>query len=118
MTNYLSIQKLRKVYHDNGKKFVALDDVSFNIKKGEIAALLGPNGAGKTTIVSIVGGYLLPTSGSVIVGGQNIIKTRLRDNIGVSFGGTWAFTVELQLNRISHILQIWLKYLIVSKKRK
>lgn len=63
MTNYLSIQNLRKVYHDNGKKFVALDDVSFNIKKGEIAALLGPNGAGKTTIVSIVGGYLLPTSG-------------------------------------------------------
>lgn len=42
MTNYLSIQNLRKVYHDNGKKFVALDDVSFNIKKGEIAALLGP----------------------------------------------------------------------------
>lgn len=30
MTNYLSIQNLRKVYHDNGKKFVALDDVSFN----------------------------------------------------------------------------------------
>lgn len=91
MTNYLSIQNLRKVYHDNGKKFVALDDVSFNIKKGEIAALLGPNGAGKTTIVSIVGGYLLPTSGSVIVGGQNIIKTRLRDNIGVSFGGDLGF---------------------------
>ncbi|HJE48596.1 MAG TPA: ABC transporter ATP-binding protein [Lactobacillus johnsonii] len=61
------------------------------MKKGEIAALLGPNGAGKTTIVSIVGGYLLPTSGSVIVGGQNIIKTRLRDNIGVSFGGDLGF---------------------------
>ncbi|WP_288646377.1 ABC transporter ATP-binding protein [uncultured Lactobacillus sp.] len=91
MTDYLSIQNLRKVYHDNGKKFIALDDVSFNIEKGEIVALLGPNGAGKTTIVSIIGGYLLPTSGSVIVDGQDIIKTKSRDNIGVSFGGDLGF---------------------------
>ncbi|WP_172996982.1 ABC transporter ATP-binding protein, partial [Lactobacillus helveticus] len=50
-----------------------------------------PNGAGKTTIVSIIGGYLLPTSGSVIVDGQDIIKSRSRDNIGVSFGGDLGF---------------------------
>ncbi|NRO37202.1 ABC transporter ATP-binding protein NatA [Lactobacillus helveticus] len=53
--------------------------------------MLGPNGAGKTTIVSIIGGYLLPTSGSVIVDGQDIIKSRSRDNIGVSFGGDLGF---------------------------
>lgn len=75
----------------NGREFIALDDVSFNIKSGEIVALLGPNGAGKTTIVSIIGGYLLPTSGSVIVDGQDIIKSRSRDNIGVSFGGDLGF---------------------------
>ncbi|PXZ18177.1 ABC transporter ATP-binding protein [Lactobacillus helveticus] len=91
MTEYLSIKNLRKVYNDNGREFIALDDVSFNIKSGEIVALLGPNGAGKTTIVSIIGGYLLPTSGSVIVDGQDIIKSRSRDNIGVSFGGDLGF---------------------------
>ena len=91
MTEYLSIKNLRKVYNDNGKEFIALDDVSFDIKQGEIVALLGPNGAGKTTIVSIIGGYLLPTSGSVIVDGQDIIKSRSRDNIGVSFGGDLGF---------------------------
>ncbi|WP_251716403.1 ABC transporter ATP-binding protein [Lactobacillus agrestimuris] len=91
MTEYLSIKNLRKVYNDNGKEFVALDDISFDIKQGEIVALLGPNGAGKTTIVSIIGGYLLPTSGSVIVDGQDIIKSRSRDNIGVSFGGDLGF---------------------------
>ena len=56
---------------------------------------MGPNGAGKTTIVSIVGGYLLPTSGSVIVGGQNIIKTRLRDNIGVSAKQNLSYFADL-----------------------
>ena len=91
MVDYLAIKNLSKIYNDNGKKFVALDDVSFDIKKGEIVALLGPNGAGKTTIVSIIGGYLLPTSGSVIIDGQDIIKTKSRDNIGVSFGGDLGF---------------------------
>lgn len=91
MTDYLAIKKLRKVYNDNGKEFIALDDVSFDIKEGEIVALLGPNGAGKTTIVSIIGGYLLPTSGQVIINGEDVIKTRSRDNIGVSFGGDLGF---------------------------
>lgn len=91
MVDYLAIKNLSKIYNDNGKKFVALDDVSFDIKKGEIIALLGPNGAGKTTIVSIIGGYLLPTSGSAIINGQDIIKTKSRDNIGVSFGGDLGF---------------------------
>ncbi|KRM34620.1 ABC transporter ATPase component [Lactobacillus intestinalis DSM 6629] len=79
------------MYNDNGKEFIALDDVSFDIKEGEIVALLGPNGAGKTTIVSIIGGYLLPTSGQVIINGEDVIKTRSRDNIGVSFGGDLGF---------------------------
>ena len=91
MTDYLAIKNLRKVYNDNGKEFIALDDVSFDIKEGEIVALLGPNGAGKTTIVSIIGGYLLPTSGQVIINGEDVIKTRPRDNIGVSFGGDLGF---------------------------
>ena len=91
MTDYLAIKNLRKVYNDNGKEFIALDDVSFDIKEGEIVALLGPNGAGKTTIVSIIGGYLLPTPGQVIINGEDVIKTRSRDNIGVSFGGDLGF---------------------------
>lgn len=91
MTDYLAIKNLRKVYNDNGKEFIALDDVSFDIKEGEIVALLGPNGAGKTTIVSIICGYLLPTSGQVIINGEDVIKTRSRDNIGVSFGGDLGF---------------------------
>lgn len=52
--------------------FRAVDDVSFSIKTGEIVGLLGPNGAGKTTTMRMITGFLAPTSGTVIVDGENI----------------------------------------------
>jgi branched-chain amino acid transport system ATP-binding protein len=51
---------------------VAVDDVSFSIKRGEVFALIGPNGAGKTTLFNNVTGLYQPTSGSVIFDGRNI----------------------------------------------
>jgi ABC-2 type transport system ATP-binding protein len=48
--------------------FVAVDDVSFTIPRGEVVGLLGPNGAGKTTIMKMLTGFLEPTSGSIRVG--------------------------------------------------
>ena len=66
MTNMLSITGLSKRYND-GK--IALENVSFDVKEGEILALLGPNGAGKTTLISAVCGPVVPTAGQVTVGG-------------------------------------------------
>ena len=66
MTNMLSITGLSKRYNDVQ---VALENVSFDVKEGEILALLGPNGAGKTTLISAVCGLLVPTAGQVTVGG-------------------------------------------------
>lgn len=51
---------------------VAIDNVSFNIKKNEIVGLIGPNGAGKTTLLSIITGFLKPTSGKIFWEGKNI----------------------------------------------
>ena len=66
MTNMLSITGLSKRYNDGQ---VALENVSFDVKEGEILALLGPNGAGKTTLISAVCGLVVPTAGQVKVGG-------------------------------------------------
>ena len=66
MTNMLSITGLSKRYNDGQ---VALENVSFDVKEGEIIALLGPNGAGKTTLISAVCGLVVPTAGQVTVGG-------------------------------------------------
>ena len=66
MTDMLSITGLSKKYNDGQ---VALENVSFDAKEGEILALLGPNGAGKTTLISAVCGLVVPSAGQVTVGG-------------------------------------------------
>lgn len=71
MSGIIDVQELSKTY-DTGLK--ALDNVSLEIRKGEIFALLGANGAGKTTMISIICGITNATGGKVSVGGFDIIR--------------------------------------------
>jgi ABC-2 type transport system ATP-binding protein len=68
MSTALRIQGLEKVYAGGHR---ALDKVDLDVKGGEIFALLGPNGAGKTTLIQIACGIVVPTSGTVTVGGHD-----------------------------------------------
>ena len=69
MSSIIEIDRLSKRY---GSGTRALEDVSLSIGQGEILALLGPNGAGKTTLISIICGLVVPTGGTVRVGGHDI----------------------------------------------
>ena len=72
--------------HQNGVR--ALDDVSLRIESGETVAIVGENGAGKTTLVKHVTGLLKPTSGTVMVDGQDTRNTstaKLSRKVGVAF---------------------------------
>lgn len=76
----LSIQNLSKSFG----AVVACDDVSINLRKGEIHALIGPNGAGKSTLISQIAGGLQQDSGRIYLGGQEISKL---DTVGRAKAG-------------------------------
>ncbi len=67
----LEIKNLTKKFSD----FIAVEDVSLNLKKGELFSLIGPNGSGKTTIIKNILGLLQPSLGDVLVEGESIKKS-------------------------------------------
>jgi len=69
----INIEGLTKVFpNPDGTEKVAVDQVSFEVRPGEIYGLLGPNGAGKTTTLRMVSGLLRPTAGTVRIGGRDV----------------------------------------------
>lgn len=66
----LSLRALRKSFGS----FVVTDNVSLDVKRGELHALIGPNGAGKTTIIHQIAGTLTPTSGDILLNGESIVR--------------------------------------------
>lgn len=89
MTFVLSVKNLRKIYR--GKPtYVAVDGISFDLKKGEILGLLGPNGSGKTTTIQMLLGTLTSTSGSILYFGKDFAKHRTEVLQQISFASTYA----------------------------
>ena len=66
----IEVKNITKKYGN----FIAVENISFTVKDGEIVGLLGPNGAGKSTTMNMITGYIEPTDGEIIVNGYNISK--------------------------------------------
>jgi ABC-2 type transport system ATP-binding protein len=81
--NIIEVMNLTKKYGE----LIAVNNVSFEVKEGEIFGLLGPNGAGKTTLISMLCTILRPNSGTAKVNGFDIVKEedKVRKSIGIVF---------------------------------
>ena len=72
--NILETENLTKAYGKGGNKVIAVDDVTLKIKQGEFVAIIGASGSGKSTLLHLLGGVDRPTSGRVIIDGEDIFK--------------------------------------------
>ena len=72
--SYVKLDKVSKIYKMGEVEIRAVDNISFEISKGEFVVVVGPSGAGKTTVLNILGGMDTATKGNVFVDGSNIAK--------------------------------------------
>ena len=104
----LKVQNLCKTYGKGEAKVDALKNVSFSLNKGEFAAVVGESGSGKSTLLNCIGALDTPTSGSVLMDGQNLFSMKeekrtifRRRNIGFIFQ---SFQLVSELNVEQNIM--------------
>lgn len=115
--NSIEVKNLSKIFGD----FKAVDDISFNVKQGEIFGFLGANGAGKSTTIRMLCGIIGPTSGDALVGGYSIMNEAesVKKNIGYMsqrFSLYNDLTVEENINFFGGVYGISDKDLITRKQ--
>lgn len=75
----IELRNVSKVYHKGQADIHPLDDITLSIDRGDFVALMGPSGSGKTTLLNLLGGLDSPTSGEVIVCGQDLARLGSRE---------------------------------------
>jgi NitT/TauT family transport system ATP-binding protein len=74
LTGHIDVRDMGVVFGANDSKVIAVNEVNLNVQPGEFVSLIGPSGCGKSTILSIVAGFMNPTSGEALCDGKKITK--------------------------------------------
>ena len=114
----IAIKNVTKTYHYYGARkslasllfpkketLVAVDQVSLEIKKGEIYGLLGPNGAGKTTLIKMICGLLKPTAGEIQVNGNNVFGAQRE--IGLMLGDSMVYNLMTGYDNLDYTANLY-----------
>lgn len=125
--NAIEVKHLQRVYcahigviKRSIKEVMAVEDISFDIKSGELFGLLGPNGAGKTTTVKMLATLLIPTQGTATILGYDVVKDakEVRKHIGFIFGGERGLYWRLSgIDNLRYFASLYGVEPEVSKKR-
>lgn len=83
MPTVIETQQLERSYQDGDNVIKAVDGIDLQVEKGEFTAVVGPSGSGKTTLLNLIGGLDKPTSGKIVVAGEQIQE--LSDNALINF---------------------------------
>lgn len=78
MENILRVEKIEKYYGNKGNITKALDNISFNVDKGEFVGIMGPSGSGKTTLLNCISTIDNVTTGNIIINNKDITKLKPR----------------------------------------
>ncbi len=79
----LQLNNISKAYQDGDQQNTVLKNLSLEVKPGEFVAVIGPSGSGKSTFLSISGALLSPTDGSVVIGGQQLMKKQSKQLVKI-----------------------------------
>ncbi len=118
MGKILEVKNLKKSFGD----FVAIEDISFDLKEGEILGFLGPNGAGKSTTIFCLLGLISPDSGTINIFGKDLHKKRSEvlqhvNYASAEFNLPWNLTIWESLFVFSKLYSVqnskkWIEYLL------
>jgi NitT/TauT family transport system ATP-binding protein len=97
-----------KAFETSGaKRFVALEDVSFDIQRGEFLSLIGPSGCGKSTLLRLVSGLVPPSGGQILVNGLDPAEARRKRQFGIVFQSPVLFDWRTVDDNIGLPLQVF-----------
>jgi len=117
-------RSVSKLYGSGANQVKAIDDVSFSVEKGEFVALVGPSGSGKTTMLAMLAGLLQPSSGSVLIDGEDLMgmgearrAAFRRRRIGFTFQANNLVSYLTALENVELMLRLTGQYSRESKTR-
>ncbi len=105
MTDFISINNLTKSYQTAHETITAVEDISFNVKRGEFITMAGPSGCGKSTLLHILANLLKPTQGTVEVRYERTEKNQLSD-LGLVFQQATLFPWRSVIDNILFPLEL------------
>lgn len=108
----IKFQKVSKIYWEDGKRIIALEDISFEVKNGEFVSLVGKSGAGKTTLLRIFLAEEKPTKGRVFFNKEDVHKIKpshlpqFRRKIGVIFQDYKLLPQKTAFENVAYALEV------------